>query len=270
MDLILVPAVLAAGAAVFTWLTDKRRQEAEERRAKAELDAQEKRAQCDRDIEQDRSRETVLQSYLDRMTDLIDGLRESEPDDAKRSIARARTLTVLRQLDGERKGLLLQFLNCSGLIGEAIEGEEKPKEGIVDLTRADLSEADSTGAWLHGADLSEANLQGANLCGANLCSAELRWANLSWAELTGAYLEGANLCRANLEGAYLEGADLKKAKVTDEQLAQAKSLEGTILPDGTEYAAKPEPAPAEPKPQDAEGQPNQQGNLDAGGGDDAP
>ena len=107
MELILVPVVLAAGAALFTWLNDKRRQESE---------AQQARLQWETEL--DRSREDALQKYLDTMTDLLkDGLHESEPDDVKRSIARARTVTVLRQLDGRRKAWLLEFLCASNLIG---------------------------------------------------------------------------------------------------------------------------------------------------------
>lgn len=68
MDLLLVPAVLAAGAAGFAWLMDKRQHEAEEQRV-----------QTEREVALDRSRAEALQTYLDRMTDLIgDGLGESE------------------------------------------------------------------------------------------------------------------------------------------------------------------------------------------------
>ena len=57
---------------------------------------------------------------------------------------------------------------------------------------------------------------------------QLRWANvrrtdLSQSDLSDADLSQANLCEANL----------RVAKVTDEQLAQAKILKGATLPDGT-------------------------------------
>ena len=42
-----------------------------------------------------------------------------------------------------------------------------------------------------------------------------------------------NSSGADLSGADLSGANLKGATVTQEQLAQAKSLKGTIMPDGT-------------------------------------
>jgi hypothetical protein len=119
-----------------------------------------------------------------------------------------------------------------------------------------LSEAGLYGDNVHLADLSGADLSRANLSRADLHEASLRWANLSGADLYGVKLPQANLHEADLRG----------AKVSDEQLAQAKSLEGATLPDGTRHISEAEPTPAETEPQDAEGQPNQPGDLDAGGG----
>jgi len=115
MDLLIIPVVLALGAIWFNW---------QERRAEEQ-------------IASDQSCETALQAYLDTMTELLldKGLRESNPDDEIRSVARARTLTVLRKLDGERKGILLRFLHESGLISD--------KAGnVVALHEADLNGVD--------------------------------------------------------------------------------------------------------------------------------
>ena len=75
-------------------------------------------------------------------------------------------------------------------------------------------------AELAGTDFSYLNLQGANLRGA-----DLRQANLHRADLTD----------VNLQNADLSGADLTGARVSAGQLAQAKSLAGATLPDGTVY-----------------------------------
>ena len=73
-------------------------------------------------------------------------------------------------------------------------------------------------------DLSKADLSGTELRGANL-----RDANLSEAHVTFANLQGTKLVQANLAG-----LDLRAARVTMEQLeSQAKSLKGTIMPDGS-------------------------------------
>ena len=48
------------------------------------------------------------------------GLRRSEKDAEIRDVARARTLTVLRSLDGDRKGQVLRFLHEADLIGRSV------------------------------------------------------------------------------------------------------------------------------------------------------
>jgi uncharacterized protein YjbI with pentapeptide repeats/DNA-binding XRE family transcriptional regulator len=137
----------------------------------------------------------------------------------------------------------------------------------ADLGAASLERANLSGALLSGADLSGANLYGAdlgaaNLTGANLSEADLRWANLEradlrWANLSGANLSGADLYGADLSGANLSQADLYGAIVTYEQPAQAKTLEGATLPDGTKYTSETElePTPTETTSGDTEERP---------------
>jgi uncharacterized protein YjbI with pentapeptide repeats len=265
LDLLLVPVVLAVAGLLFN---------RSERRAEREIAA--KRAETDREIAADRAREATLQSYLDKMTELMleKGLRASEPDAEVRDIARARTLTVLRMLDEVRKGLLLRFLHEAALIGwEPVVDLSEADLNRVNLCAADLSKANLGRAFLHeanlieailceailtkailrGADLREADLCEATLDGANLHEADLRKANLSKAilvaailskadlrgtrltktGLSGTILSEADLTGADLTGANLQGADLRGAKVTEEQLAQARSLWGATMPDGT-------------------------------------
>jgi uncharacterized protein YjbI with pentapeptide repeats len=113
------------------------------------------------------------------------------------------------------------------------------------LAGAHLEDANLEGAFLEGADLSGAFLEGADLSGAKLANVDLsnaeklwkkgtdmweRGAGLGHADLSGANLSGADLSSANLESANLQGAN-----VTDEQLDQAKSLEGVTMPNGQKY-----------------------------------
>ncbi|GCE31212.1 hypothetical protein KDA_66960 [Dictyobacter alpinus] len=72
-------------------------------------------------------------------------------------------------------------------------------------------------------DLSKANFSGADLSEADLRGADLRAANLSNADLRGANLDGLNLLATN---------------VTTAQLLQAKSLEGTIMPNKSRSSCK--------------------------------
>ena len=136
------------------------------------------------------------------------------------------------------------------------------------LWGANLSEADLRGTNLSEADLRGANLSRANLWGANLSRANLREADLSranlreadlsgaafWeADLSGADLKGANLSEAqlgivnrsgaiiweaDLNGAYLLGANLSRiSNWTIEQLEQAETLGGAIMPDEIQLGA---------------------------------
>src|SRR5258708_38381892 len=60
----------------------------------------------------DNQRETALQAYIDKMSELLlhEDLRGSDREKEVRKIAQVRTLTVLRRLDAERKASVLKFL----------------------------------------------------------------------------------------------------------------------------------------------------------------
>ncbi|PRX66194.1 uncharacterized protein YjbI with pentapeptide repeats [Nonomuraea fuscirosea] len=103
----------------------------------------------------------------------------------------------------------------------------------ADLINAKLTGAKLTGADLAGADLTAAMLGGANLAGARLADADLTGATLGHADLPGtdltyATLTGANLTGASLTGANLAGADLTDAKLIGARLVGAK-LTGACL-----------------------------------------
>ena len=57
-----------------------------------------------------REQDVALQTYLDKMSELLVDKELHEKADDTRVTARARTLTVLRQLDGRRKRNVLLFL----------------------------------------------------------------------------------------------------------------------------------------------------------------
>ena len=88
---------------------------------------------------------------------------------------------------------------------------QRPQLSGADLTRANLTGANLRDADLSDADLARANLTGANLRDADLSRADLDGAILTLADLDGAILAGANLAGANLAGANLAGADLTDA-----------------------------------------------------------
>ena len=105
----------------------------------------------------------------------------------------------------------------------------------ANLCNADLRYANLCNANLRNADLRGANLCDADLRGANLCNADLRYANLCdadlyYANLCNANLRDANLCNANLRGADLRYANLSNANLCDADLRYANLRGAKNLP----------------------------------------
>jgi uncharacterized protein YjbI with pentapeptide repeats len=103
----------------------------------------------------------------------------------------------------------------------------------ANLTGANLREADLSGAILNVANLREADLSGATLRGAilnvaNLTEADLRQADLRQADLRVATLNDAYLFKADLSGAILSGAKLIAADLFKADLSGA-DLSGVNL-----------------------------------------
>jgi len=202
-----IPVVLALAGFYFSSQQDERQRLSEVRRAKSEQAIEEQRAQ-----------DAALQAYLDQMSQLMLGgkLRDSEEDSEVRTLARARTRTVLARLDGNRKGRVVQFLYEASLIDR-----EQPVVSLsdvrlhgADLSHLDLSEANLSGAKLKDANLSSADLSDADLSGAKLKDADLHFSSISGANMSGTYLNSANLSETDSIEADLSGADLSGAKLS--------------------------------------------------------
>lgn len=227
MELLIVPLVLAGG--VFYLNRSERN---------VERQIADNRAKLEREIATDRQQETALQSYFDRMAELLltQNLLISD-DEEVRNVARIRTLTVLQGLDENRKKYILLFLHEAGLItkGKSIINMFNANLSRVNLSGANLSQmnwmntypegAGSRHIDLEGADLSNAVLSNTNLSQiklshANLRSADLHRALLLGADLSQADLRGANLRHAGLEFANLGGADLRDADLEGANLTR--------------------------------------------------
>jgi uncharacterized protein YjbI with pentapeptide repeats len=165
-------------------------------------------------FEEQRAQNAALQAYLDQMNPLIleKHLLDSEEGDTVFTLAKARTTTVLAQLDGEHNKAVTRFLFESGLLREP----------------ALLAKADLEDAKLHKAVLQNATLAGTNLKGANLTDAVLLKADFYAEKKVGkstqelpADLTKADLSRAPLQGADLSQCHLNEATVTDATLQSA-------------------------------------------------
>lgn len=189
----------------------------------------------DKEISEINLREEALQSYLDRISEiLIDSkINSLDPNDSSleliKDIVRTRTLTLLRSLDGdgERKGAVMRFLVDADLINSYLTLDlssaslKGAKLSGVNLSRAYLSNAD-----LSNADLGNADLSNADLSNANLSNADLSNADLTSTQMYSSILNGANLTDAELTSAKLNGASFKGAKlsgVTGLEQDQARS-----------------------------------------------
>jgi uncharacterized protein YjbI with pentapeptide repeats len=232
LQLLIVPLVLVIGGFLLTTLQDDRQ----------------------RAIEDQRAQDTAIQAYLDQMGNLLleKDLRTSKEDSEVRTLARARTLTVLGRLDPSRKTTVMKFLAEAKLI-QKVEG----RGAIITFSGADLSGANLTDAAddLSGADLRFADLSGANLScfrsegsrtiltfdAGQRCS-DLSGANLIGADLSGAILQDADLSSANLSDADLSGAHLSLADLSDAYLSDANltdaDLNGAHLSDANLHSAR--------------------------------
>ena len=248
LDLLIIPVVLAVGGYLFTRSENRASRVAAEQRAQDE----------------------ALQAYLDQMGQMLldkeRPLRRSKEGDEERTLARARTLTVLGRLDGERKRSVLQFLSESNLLVKErpivnIAGADMRDASLhythlngtdlggidlsdavlfgghlsgtdlshTNLSRADLRFSQMTRTDLYKADLSEADLTGAVLLETNLRRTDLRSADLSLAGFGGVDLSGADLNGAKLSGARLNGNNFSDADLSNADLSNAKGISNEEL-----------------------------------------
>lgn len=203
LDLLIVPIVLSAGA----FLLDGSRKRAEAR------------------VENDRQRQETLEEYIAYISKLLieHGLSTARSSaEVVSEVARTRTLTALRALDGNRKAQVLQFLYEAKLI-------LSPRPVIVlrgadfsgsQLDQATLLGAELRGAYFTGASFREAILVGADLRGSDFTSVNFEKSDLTGARLAQATLDGADLSNVDLKGVDLASVNLRRAVLSDAQRAQ--------------------------------------------------
>ena len=217
IKLLVVPAVIAG---VGIWFNHQQRER--------ELESAREQREREQYIEDQRAQDAALQAYLDQMGQLLldrdRPLSQAKKGDAVSTLARSLTLTALSQVDGRRKGTLIQFLSEARLIqgspDMAWRGGARSRP-IIELTSADLRDIDLSDAALDYVMLSEANLSGANLRGADLSNAILFNADLTDADLLDATVSwwgGLNSCKS------LKGATMPNGQIFEEWREDNKGL----------------------------------------------
>jgi len=212
----LIPVVIVLGTWAITWQQGKLEQ---------------RRVLQERYLAGERARDEALQSYLSEMGSLLleEDLRDSERGSEVRTVARARTLTVLEMLDPERRSEAMQFLDEANLLHTT---PSKPKVPLISLEGANLIGTDLQNANFTGAKLEGADLRGTDLRGAYLTDGWLIYTDLSGADLQNADLSGVHLHVADFRGADLRGA----IGITGQELADYGCiLEGATMPNSQNY-----------------------------------
>jgi hypothetical protein len=138
MALLIVPLALVVIGLLFTMLQDARQQEIENQRAQQAQKIEDQRAEAERELAEQRAQDEALQAYLNQMSSLLleKDLRGSDKGSEVRTLARARTLTVLGRLDPSRKEAVMQFLVEAKLVQRVAE-----RDPIIRLSDANLSGA---------------------------------------------------------------------------------------------------------------------------------
>jgi uncharacterized protein YjbI with pentapeptide repeats len=211
---------------------DARQQKLADQRAQQAQKLENQRAAAERKLAEQRAQDEALQAYLDQMSTLLleKDLRSSEADSEVRTLARARTATVIQRLDADGNRNVIRFLKEANLTGNGQPLNKKGASPVGDgrSSMSLLAGADLQGAHLEGVDLSRLDLSGSILSDSILNSTDLSGADLSEADLSDALLRKTNLGLADLSGANLEGADLYEAYLNDAYLAGADLYEAYL------------------------------------------
>jgi hypothetical protein len=183
---------------------------------------EDRRTKKSRDFEAERAQDSALQAFLDQIShsDTYRELRTAAASGHKRAVLRAKLQTLLLQLDGKRKGVLLSFLHGGMLIRKkAITPYEYTKEGVkLKYTK-------------EGAKLEPWKYPILRLNDIDLSQTELNpHTKLTFDDLRGTILRGAKLSKVNLSGANLSGADLREADLSGAHLRKATPQDSEEIP----------------------------------------
>lgn len=211
LDLLIVPAVIAIGV----WFLNRNEK-------KTERETAIQREALERSIALNKQRQDSLEAYFDRMSELLlsNKLRLSNPKDEVRNIARTRTLAVLRNLDGERKGQVVLFLYEAKLINA--------EDPIVNLSGADFTETKLQNVALTEINLSKTNFSKANFSNAEIAKANIRNAQFTEVDFSNSKFNKVDFSYSNLRNARFENSNLDFSTFYGADLSNSMLLKASL------------------------------------------
>ncbi len=174
--------------------------------------------------ENQRFQNQIFSNYLELITNLLIEKDFSGSGNEKfRRIARSHTLKVFREVDGYKKGAILQFLYENELIfSSPIINLNGVNISQAELSNICLKDASAKGVHFNHSEITHANLDGAdfsgsNFEGSNLSNSTFIGSNLTHASFIKAKLHNCDLTSSNLDGADFNFADINNSKITKKQ-----------------------------------------------------
>lgn len=175
--------------------------------------------------EKENQQNEILDSYFRTISDLINksNLLDITKNKESKIIARTRTIIAVENLEGERKGQVLQFLYEANLIDDkkinilGANFREVQVSGIVlrktTIKGVHFCDSDFENTFLDGSNFISCNFSNTNFNGSSMENTNLEYSDLSNCKLT-----NIDLTKVNFEGANLNYADLSNSIITQSQL----------------------------------------------------
>ncbi|CAF2113607.1 unnamed protein product [Rotaria magnacalcarata] len=191
--------------------------EIEETRLKQERQLEEDRRAADFRATENRQMDTYLAAYLKEMSDFLLAENFTLKNSRLAIVLRAKTITVLRQLDSKRKAHVIQFLYEAELL--------RNNENSLDLSGAELNNIDLSGRKLDLISLSGAILHGANFTGTSLSASNFNYAQLTGASFAASLASNSNFTYAQLMHTNFQNiANFTRAVIENGTFIQARLI----------------------------------------------
>jgi hypothetical protein len=204
LGLLVIPLALAALGFALSAAQTERDNRRDDARARLDRTLANERAAADRARGLDQDREEILRTYLGQMSGLLldRDLGSARTGSEAKALAHTLTLSVLPRLDGERKGVVLRFLDEAGLIRGL-----NPK---IRLWGADLRHVTLDGASLDRPALRRADLRHASFRRMVLYAPDFYSSDLRGADFTDSILDDPEFGRACLSDVSFRDANLNR------------------------------------------------------------